>query len=168
MRFLFRTPHGSFRLCLGYKPFIKPSARHVPLASDSAHQRSVHLSWPLAEIRRMWLRSSCWQDFRKFRDLKISRWGHFFLDRAILENCRSWLPRVSQVRRQKPAEKFELVVRFVCPFHPAHAGLANKLKALSLKWGPSLFLELGVSLDIQVCFRSGSTPLQFALRRLRL
>lgn len=32
---------------LMFKPFVKPTARHIPLAGDSMHPRATHRSWPM-------------------------------------------------------------------------------------------------------------------------
>lgn len=50
---VFKTQNGR----LLYRPFVKETARHIPLHSSSDHPTSVHHSWPVAEVARMWRRS---------------------------------------------------------------------------------------------------------------
>ncbi len=58
---------------LSYRPYIKPTARHVPLSHHSLHSWSVHRSWPVSEIRRMHSLSMTSCQLEVFKVLKISR-----------------------------------------------------------------------------------------------
>ncbi len=65
---------------LAWKPFVKPTAVHVPLHSSSIHPRSTHTSWPVAEIARMYRRSLFVKDFTVAKTRMISRFRRFFLE----------------------------------------------------------------------------------------
>ncbi len=62
-----------------YSPYIKPTARHVPLDQSSAHTQCVHRSWPIGEIARMYSRSSRPAIFEYLRRVKIRRFEQFFI-----------------------------------------------------------------------------------------
>ena len=67
---------------LRHKPYVKPTARHIPLGSDSYHPRSVHQSWPRAEMLRLHKRASLPQQSLLFRLAKKHDICIFWLGRA--------------------------------------------------------------------------------------
>ena len=93
---IFRRGH-SRSLC--FRPFVKPTARHIPLASHSEHPWRVHASWPIAEMARMRSRSMLTADFVRFSRLKLARFAETFLDRGIIQACKRW-------RSDCPSNKF--------------------------------------------------------------
>ncbi len=64
---------------MAWKPFVKPTARHVPLRVMSAQSMSCHRSWPRAEIQRMFSRSCFEHHFQEAKSAKLTRFGWFFL-----------------------------------------------------------------------------------------
>ena len=160
-------PHGSFCPELRFQPYIKPTARHIPLHHDSVHPVAVHETWPLAEMRRMKARSFAFHAFRRFRDIKLQRWSHFFLDPVLLETCRKWSPPFFHSVPMPPAQTC-LKARVVLPWHPALRGLAEKLRKLALRWNPYIGQDIGFEVQVQVAWSSGSKPLMFVLRHLRV
>jgi hypothetical protein len=147
---------------LRWKPYIKPTARHVPLTSDSCHPRSCHRAWPVAEIGRMHVRSCRATDFGVFRDLKIGRFARFFLSGDVLADCESWKPRVQMQRSLESGTKCR-VIRLVLPFSERWRGISNELRTLKSKWAAS-FARLGFNIDVGICFAKGTRAL-FSLVR---
>ena len=77
---------------LSYQPYIKPSARHVPLAPTIEQHSHVHLGWPISEVRRMWKLFENVDHFREFRQLKVDRFRRFGIPDHILARCLDWAP----------------------------------------------------------------------------
>lgn len=79
---------------LKFKPYVKPTARHIPLASDSYHPWGVHKSWPVAEMLGMSRRSSDVHLARAWQQAKIRKFLHFFIDARVVQVCKDWQPCV--------------------------------------------------------------------------
>ena len=75
--FVFRSINVFESRRLSFKPFIKPSAQHIPLGSDSEQPRHVHTSWPISEISRMHRLSQHPQGFKEFKQRKLARFLEF-------------------------------------------------------------------------------------------
>ena len=75
---------------IGYKPYVKPTARHVPLHPDSTHEPSIHRSWPLGEVSRFYKTSSSRKYFDERKDIFIRRLRHNFFDQSVLNSCIAW------------------------------------------------------------------------------
>ena len=82
---------------LSHKPYIKPSARHIPLSPDSSHHPAIHSAWPIAEINRMRARSVKLSDFHHFRYIKVQRFGECFISPAVLEKCMRFTPKINML-----------------------------------------------------------------------
>ncbi len=104
---------------LAFRPFAKGTARHLPLHHSSLHPKSVHKSWPLSEVRRMYSRSQFWCDFKVYRDMKVDLWQHLYLDREIINTCRSWSPTLNHTCSVGVRDRGSSVVRTILPYHPA-------------------------------------------------
>ena len=149
-----------------YSPYIKPTARHVPLDQSSAHAPSIHRSWPVNEIARMYSRSLRHCVFEYFRRVKIRRFEQFFMSPAILQQCKSWR---RPVRSSKSTKQFVApVLGFVVPWHPMLRGLGSRLQQLSDEWRAT-FSELVTKgrlhhLKVQVAFSNAASPLHIRCR----
>jgi hypothetical protein len=146
---------------LSWCPYFKPTGRHIPLSSESSHPRSCHRAWPVAEIRRMWSRSSSRQDFLHARAVKLARFQAFFLDESIFRMAESWQPSIlpGSGRHLVPCREQQYrIIRLILPFSRRWVGLASKLHVLQSKWEQFLAL-IGVNIRLQVSFRKGGQAL---------
>ena len=57
---------------LSWRPYIKPTANHVPLRASSNHSKGIHAAWPVTEVARMHRLSCTAQDFHVYRDIKLN------------------------------------------------------------------------------------------------
>ncbi len=150
---------------LRWQPFIKPTARHAPLTSSSCHSKKCHGSWPLAEISRMYSRSFHDRSFRLFKEIKVSRFSHFFLSQEVLRNCEKWQPKLPLnlglgVVRDKPR-----IIRIILPFSSRWEGIQRRLQRVHAEWSDTL-CKMGLAFVIQVGFSKGSQPLWSRVRHL--
>ena len=171
--FVFKDPLCPGRL--GWKPYVKPSARHIPLSCDSCHAEHVHKSWPVSEIRRMYNRSKRVEDFEVARGRMLQRFEYFYMRHDILEACRSWQPsprsfvaQAALAEHSRPAVFSPVIFRLVIGFHPCwkHVNLAGALNQTLVEWGPRLqaIWRRKVSFCFQVAFRNDLRPLVHRLR----
>ena len=156
---------------LDWRPYIKATSRHIPLSQHSAHLRSVHSSWPPAEISRMHMLSLHREDFEHFKQIKIRRFEQFGLDPKVLDRCRSWLP----IPKSKIAQEMCLVkqgkhrlVRCILPFHEhLCSGIVAVQSAVQHNWD----LLLGNCLSevrLQFGWANHARPLSLVLRNHKL
>jgi hypothetical protein len=154
---------------LDFSPYVKPTARHLPLSSDSCHPRSVHASWPVAECRRMFKRASCADLALAWVAAKISRWRHHLLDESILRRCERLVCCMpSQVAKSAVLElasrdcSVETTrVRLVLPFRPEFASLPGRLKAFLATKNGHYLQTIGRQFDVQICWcRAGRAMAQ--------
>ena len=82
---------------LKFMPHIKPTARHVPLASDSHHPWGVRKAWPCAEVLRTSRRASDTRMAKDWQVAKINRFVHFLINARIIKLCKGWNPCVPSV-----------------------------------------------------------------------
>ena len=101
---------------LDFCPYIKPSARHVPLSCFSAHAPSVHRGWPMGEIRRMHKLSGLRSVFEMYRNIKINRFRRFMLKPAVIQSCVLWRPPTLKNPRRSQGH---LCLRAIVDWHPA-------------------------------------------------
>ena len=73
---VFRNVDGHLHR-IGWKPFVKESACHLPLHQSSCHAPAIHRSWLRAEVSRMHLWSQHMTSFHHFKELKLQRWEYF-------------------------------------------------------------------------------------------
>lgn len=147
---------------LVYKPYIKPSARHIPWGSVSSRSWGCHLAWPKAEVQCMFDRSFFRKHFEEFRELKVSRFQAFFLCPFGVEKALNCTPRLVPLSGASvelsalPARR--QVVRLILPFSKRWAGLDSKLKSLR-RMRSHVFAMLGVEFEIGLSFSRGRKPL---------
>ena len=70
-----------------WKPYIKETARHLPLGEDSWHTKHCHRSWVAAELERFRLCSSKEKDFNRRREIFRNRLKASHFSFAALGLC---------------------------------------------------------------------------------
>ncbi len=150
---------------LRWMPYIKPTARHVPLTRSSCHSAKCHGSWPLAEISRMYSRSFNDRSFRMFKQIKIDRFSHFFLRPDVLQSCERWLPKLPFCLGLADPPVKPRVIRLVLPFSVRWNGIQRMLREVHALWSDSLSRR-GLTFVVQVSFSKGSQPLSSRVRHL--
>ncbi len=154
---------------LMHRPFIKKTARHIALGSDSYHPRSVHESWPVAEMLRMTRRSSSNELAEQWRGIKLARFIHFRLAPHVILKCAEWRAREpSQLAREwlgPSSQDKRTTVRAIIPFRRGLESLATELSGLGEVWRPWLRWETGIDFSFKISWSSGGTPLKGYLKR---
>ena len=105
----------------GWKPFVKPTARHIPLSHHSHHAPFVHKSWPVGGIRRMYKNSLHHSDSVEFKARKIARFDQFFMTDQCLQACYDWapIPQIANSRVSSVHNGATQVLRIVLPYCPS-------------------------------------------------
>ena len=169
--FLYKGLHSDGSYSLEHRPFVKPTARHVPLSVSSDHNPSVHKSWPPAEIARMYMLSKHKEDFEFFKMLKISRFVEFSMSKAVLDKCKAWVPRVPStiartLSRSSSNSNGNSPLRVVIPY-TKHLGDSVKNLAMEIQGTWNILLRGILSkIDLEVSFKNAGPPLHIALRRI--
>ena len=163
--FVFRGPRFQASGRLDYYPYFKPTSRAVPLGPTSAHPRSVHESWPKAEIERIRRLSSRQAAFEHYSAKKLRRWADFFVSPVSTSGRRDGpLGNPSKADRGSRS-----CLRLVLRYHPALLGLQAALTNLCAEWshvlrhvvGPTCRLHQPI---ISVAWRAAGKPLAMELR----
>ena len=154
---------GEYRLA--WQPFVKATARHIPLGADSWHSTGVHRAWPRAEVNIMYNRSSTYAAFKKFKEMKLQRFRHHFLEPKAIQRAEAFDPlplppqRNSTSRKEESLEgKPQRTIRIVLPFHPQLKGIPGRLQRTMTRWTSELE-RLGLFMHVQVSWCSGGKPL---------
>ena len=131
-----------------FKPYVKKTARHLPLSSSSYHPANILRAWPLAEMSRMSRRSSDREAARVWQKAKIWKLQHHFFDSRVVALCKEWQPAVPSVVARGFLANIhtaprELLVRLVLPLRREWSGIASKLKALSKQYQAFIKAETG-------------------------
>ena len=155
-----------------YMPFIKPTARHIPLGPHSMHPDSVHKCWPVGEVIRMSRLSKHRCSFEHFKQLKINRFKHFGLDSEVVKNCLEWSPTFpSAIAKTFCRDKdpcFEKPLRMVFPYSD-YVGVGIHHLCRSIQDNVNLLLQGDMQyIPFQVAFRNHGVPLFIQLRRLNM
>ncbi len=100
---IYKGPGFSKNGILYFAPFIKPTARHIPLCDSSSHPPSVHRGWPISEMARLRKRSLYSSSFALYQRLKTNRFARFFMHPGTLRKCREW--RRPCILRPKPESR---------------------------------------------------------------
>ena len=131
----------------------------MPLSYMSQHPSSVHLSWPLAETRRMHDRSFYASDSFKFRSLKISRFEETFMADPIVQKCRSWQPGSSAIPRcPDPATR---KVHEMVPFSYSERWRIHKYVSLwNQTWGDIFQRKYGVRIRLIIAWSAAGSSLK--------
>jgi len=150
---------------LDWEPFVKPTARHIPLSPTSLHPKGVHNSWPISEVRRMHNRCRDIKHFPEHRDYMIDRFSWFFLDPQTIKRCSEWNPKFPRyVVEPEPVYSKSRDIKLIVPFHPALKGLCSFLnRALEPHF---LWVKRSVGIDfrLRVVWRKHDTPLAELLK----
>ena len=160
-----KSPTDDF-CTLTWRPYVKATALHLPLHHDSLHCPSIHVAWPLAEVQRLYRRSSLMCDFERARDQKLARWSRFFLHPHMLEQCRRWSPACGPLQAKAEQPCTVKVVRLILPFNPALRSLRARVAELCKAWNARMARTSNFSINVVLSWRSAGTPLSIALRRL--
>jgi hypothetical protein len=154
---------------LDYAPYVKPTARAVPLCWTSAHPRHCHLSWPLSEIRRMRRLSQHFASFRYHKTRLVGRFARFNLDHQVLSSCGrdGRIIQKKTTRTEGPGRVLRLVVRY----HPFLRSLGSSLQKLWHAWQTHLVpcfkgRSRVEAVSFQVAFKAAAQPLHVVLRRV--
>ncbi len=156
---------GRLRHCA----YIKPTARHVPLASSSYHHPAIHRSWPVAEIQRMARRCDGISSRRNFQQAKLDRFKWFLLDPSVLEACKAWKARTGSLvaqhaRKVVDPELLPKTCRLVLPYRKELCSLPGELQLLWKQWQASFTGETGLTLDLRISWSKGGSPLASILK----
>ena len=143
---------------LAWKPYVKPTARHVVLSTSSSHSVSCHRAWPVAEICRMFSRSCFSHHFEEARRAKLDRFEWFFLASESVDLAARWVPKVIPCTFRAEPVVGPKIVRLVLPFTTKWQGLARTLRSLELQWSSEL-QKHGFVVHVGVTFKRGSAPL---------
>ena len=166
--YVFKPDNFQFHGKLGWRPHIKPTARHVPLHVSSNHPMSVHEGWPIAEIRRMHRLSCTRQLFHMYRQAKIERFSWFFMPSSVTHSCMKWTPRVlssSVLRVSQNHESGLRVIRLMLPYHPQLAAGMNKaVSSVVKKWSMALERVVGSSFTVNTTWCKGGKPLHLVAK----
>ena len=164
----YKGPRCRTSAILDHRAFVKPTARHIPLSSLSAHPPAVHRGWPVAEMSR--LHRLCSSPFNSVlsRERCINRFRRFFLDPAVISRCSEWSPTILRAPKPNRVMTFRLVVRW----HPCLAGLESRLNDVCRLWEPYVARVWGrhgqaLNLRVQVAWCSAAAPLHVVLRNRR-
>jgi len=155
---------------LDYKPFVKPTARHIPLSSSSKHAPRVHKSWPVAEVARMHRLAMHKHDFIDFKLAKIARFELFSLDPAVIRSCHDWVPKIPSAIASQCVKSWSVprAVRIIFPFdETTYDGFSCIVRSVNRVWKMLLPNILG-NVELRIGARNSGTPLATALRRGKL
>ena len=153
---------------IGYQPYVKETARHVPLHPSSCHGTlAIHNSWPSAEIRRLWKRSSTVGAFNRARANKMAWWKKFMLDHRLLNKLSRWVPPLllgMKLPSAKKTQDEEQPIRLVLPFSPGWRTLQSRLASLASQAGPHVQPASGFAPVLQISWKLAGRPLAQLLR----
>ena len=164
---IFKHCVGNGRYVLRHRPYVKPTARHIPLDQRSWHPHTVHRSWPLAELQRHHRNSMMRKDFDQIKATFLHKLQTHFIEPQIIQKCVAWQPRFS-VGIDSRVERVWLVL----PYHPLIVqAIKSELRVFQAKWGPAFFASLGIegrSWELGLSFSAAGPHLMHVLRRCSL
>ncbi len=149
---------------LSWRPFVKPTARHIPLSSESYHPASVHKSWPQAEMLRMTRRSADAATAASWRQAKLDRFKHFMLRPRVLQECAVWRARTEACSAKEwmtVQSVFDrrCLIRLVLPYRHELVALPAELKAIVRLYRERFLFETGLDLELCVCWSKAGAAL---------
>jgi len=155
---------------LAWKPYIKPTARHVPLGSDSNHHMGIHRSWPITELQRMHKLSCDPRTSRGYRQEKLARFKHHFMPPSIIQLCESWDPHAGTLQPSGCRQDMVRTIRVIVPFHPVLAsGLQQELTTVHRHFDSTLRrAHFGEGFTPRVAFAAGGRQLNVVAKTLRM
>jgi len=120
-------------LKLSYTLYTKETAQKVPLTPNSSHPKTVHRSWPMAEIMRYRKRCSGYFDFRRAKRRFLETLVYHNFDNDLYEKVRNINPLIPK-KRQADSGKNKLY--WILPYHPAleRSGLRRLIDHVIEKW----------------------------------
>jgi hypothetical protein len=152
---------------LQWQPYIKATARHLPLGSDSYHSWTCHRAWPRAEILRMHRRSSSCHLSKRWRQIKIDHFKRHMLHWRVIKDCSDWSPDIrSEISRdflRCESGPVASIIRLILPYRHEIADLGKKFSRFASAWVPYLKLETGIEFKPQVSWSSSGPHLKSLL-----
>ena len=168
--FIEKVPFGATsRLC--FRPFKKPSARHLPLSSTSCHPFRVHAAWPVNEMNRLFQGSFHGSDFAKAKQQMVRRFQHCMMHPQVVHNCIAWQPGVKSFEwphSNSGTENDVVKFMFTTRYHPAlEIGLSRCLNRVARIWKEVLAnMRFGAGISFVCVFRNSAPHLIHRLRDL--
>ena len=167
---VFKSDGGTLQHC----PFVKESARHIPLASDSYHPWSVHRSWPVSEVRRMFRRSSDARTGLAWSQSKVNNFKHYLLEESVLAACRLEQARTSSTVAERFLQTVRpdtvpcgRLVRLILPYRAELRSLSRSVSELLGDWNRLLTNAVGMTVRVQICWsKAGVALAQLCGRRM--
>jgi hypothetical protein len=107
------------------------------------HPKSVHTSWPLAEMARMNRLNKTRCASQMYRRANIRRLQRFFMNKNMIAKCEAWRPNIL---KGSWVINYGEVLRLVARYHETRKSLGANLRSLVDAWsGPTAGLthELG-------------------------
>ena len=166
-----------FSDCIKFRPYVKPTARGVPLNQHSHHPPTC-LQWPHAHLHRLALHSCNLESFEWAKLCFICRlvsglaWprsiAQVMLSHPYSFSAISSLSRNS-VRLPPHGSDNVVVITLILPYHPALASTISKLglEELSASLAPQLACVFnGRRVAFRIAWRRGGRHLYTLLRRL--
>ena len=145
-----------------WKAHTKPTARHLALHSDSLHTKSVHASWPIAEIQRMRARSRHHGDYKVAKDQKLQRFKNAMINAATLRECHNFQPAapstIAAAIVGDSACDASRCIRLATKWHTSWKGLPGVMQACMRTWRPTL-LATGLNINVNVAWRKAGPSL---------
>ena len=134
---------------LTWEPFLKLSSQKVGLSATSAHWRTIHESWPRAEICRLSNRSSSLQAFARARHQKLSWLARSGASSSAIEAASkvryTSLPKIPPSVPPRTLQVFWAAHRY----NPLLAQvLRSELQKIVATWQPTL-ARIGRPLDVR-------------------
>lgn len=143
-----------------WRPYTKPTARHLALSSTSFHPPAVHKCWPINEMQRLWNNSCDHSAFVVARREKIARWRSLFMHPVIVRKCEAWSARCRTATHKEARPGASRCVRLITRYHPAVRRVIRS--ALTDSWNAWERVLRGVlpsELRVDVAYCSGGRHL---------
>jgi len=158
---------------IDYRPYVKPTSQGLVLNHTSDHTPSIHLNWPMGEVKRFWRNSSSVQSFLHVRDRLVMRLKRYNHPKNVIEAVKSFNPisrlqftratstllaQAADAKRREP-EKVWLVL----PYHDVwlHGGVAGLIRSLNEDClMQELLAALEVHFKVGVAWKLASKPIQ--------
>jgi hypothetical protein len=145
---------------LSHRPFVKSTARHIPLGGNSGHSSSTHKGWPIGEISRMYRLSSGIGYFWTARNRLLAKFASCFMQPETLDRVTRWRP--SGPRKPRPDCS---ILRLVVPWYPGLRNLGRALKRLCEQWQPVLACAWPKLACAGTCSSAGQRMIELVRRR---
>lgn len=128
------------------------------------------MAWPKNECDRFWNLSKNKFYFKPARRAKLDRLRYFFMCTHILNQCRSWKPRMPRIgARSSESNGGSRICRLPVPYHPMlQQGLQHRLEKVRSLWASALAGSPFGDVRVQVVYSNGGVLLHVVGRRRRI